>query len=108
MDHSYRVVNGNFAETPPSTIEPNGSHGGHHRRSGYQSDSQPIDYSQGRTVPIPENAPTHIYFFIEDLFITAKIQETARKLGVKVAFVKNDKEAIAQLTAGEDDLIAPR
>ncbi len=102
MDHSYRVVNGNFAETPPSTIEPNGSHGGHHRPRGYQSDSQPIDYSQGRSVPIPENAPTHIYFFIEDLFITAKIQETARKLGVKVAFVKNDKEAIAQLTTGED------
>jgi hypothetical protein len=102
MDHSYRVVNGNFAETPPSTIEPNGSHGGHHRRGGYQSDSQPIDYSQGRSVPIPENAPTHIYFFIEDLFITAKIQETARKLGVKVAFVKNDKESIAQLTTGED------
>ena len=102
MDHSYRAVNGNFVETPPSTIEPNGSHGGHHRRAGYQSDSQPIDYSQGRAIPIPENAPTHIYFFIEDLFITAKIQETARKLGVKVAFVKNDKEAIAQLTAGDD------
>jgi hypothetical protein len=103
MDHSYRVVNGNFAETPPSTIEPNGSHGGHHRRGGYQSDSQPIDYSQGRSVPIPENAPTHIYFFIDDLFITAKIQETARKLGVKVAFVKNDKESVAQLTAGVEE-----
>ena len=104
MDHSYRAVNGNFAETPPSTIEPNGSHGGqHHRRSNYQSDSQPIDYSQGRSIPIPENAPTHIYFFIEDLFITAKIQETARKLGVKVAFVKNDKEALASLTSGEEN-----
>jgi hypothetical protein len=103
MDHSYRVVNGNFVETPPSTIEPNGSHGGHHRRGGYQSDSQPIDYSQGRSIPIPENAPTHIYFFIEDLFITAKIQETARKLGVKVAFVKNDKESVAQLTAGVEE-----
>ena len=75
---------------------------GFHRRSSPPSDSQPIDYSQGRSVPIPENAPTHIYFFIEDLFITAKVQETARKLGVKVAFVKNDKESIAQLTTGED------
>ena len=101
MDHSYRVVNGNFAETPPSTIEPNGSHGGQ-RRGGYQSDSQPIDYSQGRPVPIAADAPTHIYFFIEDLFITAKIQETARKLGVKVAFVKNEKESIAALTSGEE------
>ena len=103
MDHSYRVVNGNFADTPPSTIEAGGygrSNG--HGRS-YQSDSQPIDYSQGRPIPIPENAPTKIFFFIEDLFFIAKIQETARKLGVKVAFVKNEKDAIAALTAGEDD-----
>ena len=66
-------------------------------------DSQPIDYSQGRAIPIPEDAPTKIFFFIEDLFFIAKIQETARKLGVKVAFVKNDKDAIAQLTAGEEE-----
>jgi hypothetical protein len=110
MDHSYRAVNGNFAETPPSTIESHGNgnyqgrsngHGG--GRSGYQSDSQPIDYSQGRTIPIAEDAPTKIFFFIEDLFFIAKIQETARKLGVKVAFVKNDKEAIAALVGGEEE-----
>ncbi len=107
MDHSYREVNGNFADSPPSTIE---SHGNYQRRSNghgggrsYQSDSQPIDYSQGRTVPIPEDAPTKIFFFIEDLFFIAKIQETARKLGVKVGFVKNDKEAIAALTSGEEE-----
>src|ERR1700722_8025049 len=110
MDHSYRAVNGNFAETPPSTIESHGNgnyqgrsngHGG--GRGGYQSDSQPIDYSQGRTIPIAEDAPTKIFFFIEDLFFIAKIQETARKLGVKVAFVKNDKEAITALTSGEEE-----
>jgi hypothetical protein len=106
MDHSYRVVNGNFADTPPSTIETHGnyqgrSHGGG-GRGGYQSDSQPVDYSQGRTIPIAEDAPTKIYFFIEDLFFIAKIQETARKLGVKVAFVKNEKESLATLTAGEE------
>jgi hypothetical protein len=110
MDHSYRAVNGNFAETPPSTIESHGNgnyqgrsngHGG--GRGGYQSDSQPIDYSQGRTIPIAEDAPTKIFFFIEDLFFIAKIQETARKLGVKVAFVKNDKEAIASLVGGEEE-----
>ncbi len=106
MDHSYRAVNGNFADTPPSTIESGGNYGrsnGHGRS--YQSDSQPIDYSQGRTIPIPDDAPTKIFFFIEDLFFIAKIQETARKLGVKVAFVKNEKDAVAALTAGsEDDL----
>jgi len=103
MDHSYRVANGNFAETPPSTIE---SHGNYQGRGGggrgYVSDSQPIDYSVGRTIPIPEDAPTKIFFFIEDLFFNAKITETARKLGVKVAFVKNEKEAIAELTGGEE------
>jgi hypothetical protein len=104
MDHSYRVANGNFADTPPSTIE---SHGNYQGRGGgggrgYVSDSQPIDYSQGKTVPIPEDAPTKIFFFIEDLFFNAKITETARKLGVKVAFVKNEKEAIAELTGGDE------
>jgi len=104
MDHSYREVNGNFADAPPSTIET----GGNFRRSNgggrqYVSDSQPIDYSQGRAIPIPEDAPTKIFFFIEDLFFIAKIQETSRKLGVKVAFVKNDKEVFAQLTSGEEE-----
>jgi len=103
MDHSYRVANGNFADSPPSTIE---SHGNYQGRGGggrgYVSDSQPIDYSLGRTIPIPEDAPTKIFFFIEDLFFNAKITETARKLGVKVAFVKNDKEAIAELTNGDE------
>jgi hypothetical protein len=104
MDHSYREVNGNFADGPPSTIDT-----GNFRRSNgngngraYVSDSQPIDYSQGKPIPIPEDAPTKIFFFIEDLFFLAKIQETSRKLGVKVAFVKNDKEAIAQLTSAKE------
>ena len=103
MDHSYRTVNGNFVDAPPSTIDAGnyGRNNGHGRS--YQSDSQPIDYSQGRPVPIPEDAPTKIFFFIEDLFFIAKIQETARKVGVKVAFVKNENEAISALTAGEDD-----
>ena len=100
MDHSYRAVNGNFVETPPSTIEPRSNFGGRPRT--YQGDSQPIDYSQGRAIPIASDAPTRIYFFIEDLFFVAKIQETARKLGVKVAFVKNDKESLAMLLGGEE------
>ncbi len=99
MDHSYREVNGNFADGPPSTIDTGNfrrSNGGGGSR--HISDSQPIDYSQGKSIPIPEDAPTKIFFFIEDLFFIAKIQETSRKLGVKVGFVKNDKEVIAQLT----------
>jgi len=108
MDHSYRAVNGNFADTPPSTIEAHGNYGsrgnGHGRGGGggYHSDSQPIDYSQGRAIPIPEDAQTKIFFFIDDLFFVAKIQETARKLGVKVEFIKNDKESLAKLTGVEE------
>jgi hypothetical protein len=104
MDHSYRAVNGNFAEAPPSTIETQGNYAGRSNGGGrsYVSDSQPIDYSQGRPVPIPADAPTKIFFFIEDLFFNAKITETAKKLGVKVAFVKNDKDAIAELTSHEE------
>ncbi len=105
MDHSYRATNGNVFETPPATIDAFGNgNGGGRSRSYHQGDSQPIDYSQGRVIPIAADAPTKIYFFIEDLFFIAKISETARKLGVKVAFVKNEKEQIAALTdASEDD-----
>ncbi|HLI77559.1 MAG TPA: hypothetical protein VKV02_11480, partial [Acidobacteriaceae bacterium] len=98
MDHSYREVTSEFGEAPPSTIQMRGRRGGHR----HFGDNQPIDYNAPRPVPIPEDAQTHIYLFIEDLFITAKVQETAKKLGVKVAFVKNEKEVIAELTSGED------
>jgi CheY-like chemotaxis protein len=106
MDHSYRVANGNVFDVSPATIDAYGNGGGFSGRGGrsFQSDSQPIDYSMGKVIPIAEDAPTRIFFFIDDLFFIAKISETARKLGVKVAFVKNDKEQIAALTsAAEED-----
>src|SRR6516165_6379237 len=89
MDHSYRAVNGNVADGPPSTIQlTSNGHGG-----GY------YDVNQGApSVPVKENAPTRIFCFIDDLFFQAKIQETARKLGVKVEFVKAEKETVARLT----------
>lgn len=108
MDHSYRVANGNVFETSQSASAPygngggNGFSGGRGRSYASQSDSQPIDYSQGRAIPIAEDAPTKIYFFVDDLFFTAKIQETARKMGVKVAFLKNEKEQITALTSAEE------
>jgi hypothetical protein len=99
MDHSYREVNGNGG--PPSTIgmHANGRRGGHR----HHGDNQPIDHTMPRPIPIPEGAQTHIYFFIEELFFVAKIQETAKKLGVKVAFVKNDKDALDTMMEGEQD-----
>jgi len=89
MDHSYRVVNGNVADGPPSTIPTAGN--------GHSSGYYPDVYSGQAPAPIRENAPTRIFCFIEDLFFLAKIQETARKLGVKVGFVKGDKEAVDRI-----------
>jgi len=95
MDHSYRAVNGNVADGPPSTIQitSNGHNGGY--------------YQDSYTAPaaaVREDAPTRIFCFIDDLFFQAKIIETSKKLGVKVEFVKGDKESVARLTdAAEAD-----
>jgi hypothetical protein len=94
MDHSYRVANGNMADGPPSTIEfrnVNGNGNG----NGYHADST---QSEPAPAQIRPDAPTRIFFFIEDLFFLAKIQETARKLGVKVGFLKADKDIVARLS----------
>jgi hypothetical protein len=89
MDHSYRAVNGNVADGPPSTIPTAGNgHGGSY---------YPDAYASGAPAQIRHDAPTRIFFFIEDLFFLAKIQETARKLGVKIEFVKGDKDQVARI-----------
>jgi hypothetical protein len=95
MDHSYRVANGNVADGPPSTIpfQANG-HGA------YYNDPPP---PRGTAAPaIAADAPTKIFFFIEDLFFLAKIQEAARKLGVKVEFVKGDKDVLDRITSSSE------
>ena len=89
MDHSYRVVNGNMADGPPSTIQiTSNGHGSHFQDA----------YVPPAPAPIREDAPTRIFCFIEDLFFQAKIIETSKKLGVKVEFVKGDKESVAKVT----------
>ena len=112
MDHSYRAVNGNYSDGPPSTIElQRGFTNAHYNGNGNGNFN--ADYSSpvngGRSVDdiqgsasaatASENSPVRIYCFIDDLFFIAKIQETARKLGIKVAFVKNEKDTIADLLA---------
>ena len=95
MDHSYRAVNGNVAEGPPSTIPVSGNgHGG-----GYYPDA----YSGQSAGSVRQDAPTRIFCFIEDLFFLAKIQETARKTGVKVEFVKGDKESVDRICDAPED-----
>jgi len=98
MDHSYRVANGNIADSPPSTIEfRNGNPG-----NGY-SGGEPLAMWEPPPAPIREDAPTHIYFFIEDLFFLAKIQETAKKLGIKVGFLKNEKDTVAKFVDAPEE-----
>ncbi len=97
MDHSYRVANGNMADGPPSTIEFRNVNG---NGNGYHHD---FIAAESAPAPIREDAPTRIFFFIEDLFFLAKIQETARKLGVKVGFLKADKDVVTRLSSVPDD-----
>ena len=88
MDHSYRAVNGNVADGPPSTIQ-------------ITSNGHSSYYQEAYSAPaaaVREDSPTRIFCFIEDLFFQAKIIETSKKLGVKVEFVKGDKESVARLT----------
>ncbi len=112
MDHSYRAANGNYSDGPPSTIElqrgytnahyngnGNGNFNGDHAASSSNGRSLDGMEASANSAGTSENSPTRIYCFIDDLFFMAKIQETARKLGIKVAFVKNDKETVAQLLA---------
>jgi hypothetical protein len=88
MDHSYRAVNGNVADGPPSTIQMMSNN-----HSGYYPDA----YAATPPAPVRDDAPTRIFCFIDDLFFQAKIQETSRKLGIKVEFVKGDKDSVARL-----------
>ena len=79
MDHSYRAALA-------------GNNNGH--KPGRQRPGFATQYPQPEPEPLPasEEAASRIFAFIEDLFFMAKIQETARKLNVKVEFVKTDKD----------------
>lgn len=98
MDHSYRATNGNIADVPPSTIE---LRNGNVHGNGYSGD--PLATWEPPPPPVREDAPINIYFFIEDLFFLAKIQETAKKLGIKVGFLKNEKDDLAKLIGAPED-----
>jgi CheY-like chemotaxis protein len=96
MDHSYRAVNGNVADGPASTIQI--ANNGH---ANYYPD---LYAPPAAATPVRQDAPTRIFCFIEDLFFLAKINETARKLGVKVEFVKgSEKEAVARVMDAPDE-----
>jgi CheY-like chemotaxis protein len=80
MDHSYRAVLGDH----DGNVQADRSRG---RQFGGEPEAPPVAH----------DAPTRIYAFVDDLFFLAKINETARKLGVKVEFVKTDKEVFEKV-----------
>jgi CheY-like chemotaxis protein len=87
MDHSYRAALGGGNN--------NNGHKGGRQRPGFQA-----QFPQPEPEPLPvggEDANSRIFAFIEDLFFMAKIQETARKLNVKVEFVKSDKDLLEKI-----------
>ena len=94
MDHSYRTVNGNTADgghgMPDYRNNGNGNGNG-------SIPSADLPAKDPATSAMREDAPIRIYCFIEDLFFLAKIQEAARKIGVKVGFVKADKDIVSRL-----------
>jgi len=79
MDHSYRaaLAGGNNGARPGRP------------RPGFAP-----NYTQADLEPLParEDANSRIFGFVDDLFFQAKIQETARKLNVKVEFVKTEQD----------------
>jgi len=89
MDHSYRAKMGGD----------NGNRGG--ARRGFSSSYAPVDPDP---LPVPqEDAASRVFAFVEDLFFLAKIQETGRKMNVKVEFVKNEKDLADRLTSNGDE-----
>ncbi len=78
MDHSYRAAQNGGSPARPGRGRP-----------GFAPSYSPAD---PEPLPQREDATSRIFAFVDDLFFAAKIQETARKLNVKVEFVKSEKE----------------
>jgi CheY-like chemotaxis protein len=85
MDHSYRAALGGGNNGPRSG----------RGRPGFAPSYAPVDPEP--LPPQPDDATSRIFAFVDDLFFQAKIQETARKLNVKVEFCKNEKDLLDRM-----------
>ena len=81
MDHSYRN-------------QGNGAGQGRYR-NGQAGELEPL--------AVKHDAVAKIFAFVDDLFFLAKIQEVARKLNVKVEFVKSEKDIAAWAEENPED-----
>lgn len=100
MDHNYRA-NPNANGNSNGNHNGNGNGGGNGAPRHFGRQPQPARiYHEPTLEPVangqPDSTP-RIFAFIEDLFFLAKIQETARKLNVKVQFVKTEKDVLDRI-----------
>jgi len=83
MDHSYRAtLNG----------DGNGNKGA---RRGFSA-AYPVAEPEPLPTPAHDAAP-RVFAFVEDLFFLTKIQETGRKMNVKVEFLRTEKDLAERL-----------
>jgi hypothetical protein len=94
MDHSYRALQGN-------------NNGNSHKPGrGGRMGAMGAPFQPPEPEPLPmglDSAPARIFAFVDDLFFLAKIQETARKMNVKVEFVKTEKDLAEKMGKNGDD-----
>ncbi len=91
MDHSYRAALGD------------GSSNGQGRRGSRPGYPTPFPPADPEPLPAREDSSSRIFAFVDDLFFATKIQETARKLNVKVEFVKTDKDLADRMEQNGDE-----
>src|SRR5664279_2318945 len=87
MDHSYRAAQGN---------NDGNTHNPTHGRT-TQSFGKQFLPAEPEPLTVISDAPARIYAFVDDLFFMAKIQETSRKMNIKVEFVKTDKDVYERM-----------
>ena len=96
MDHSYRALQNNNNN--------NGNPRKNNRGRMGQGPGRPFVPQDPEPLPVTsESAATRIFAFVDDLFFLAKIQETARKMNVKVEFVKTEKDLQEKMGQNGDD-----
>ncbi|HTC93503.1 MAG TPA: hypothetical protein VK699_08630 [Terriglobales bacterium] len=114
MDHSYRQQNNNDNANHQGQGSNRGGGFGRRNRfrqqfkgrkgsnqvAGYQGQNEirPVD-----PAALHEDAATRIFAFVEDLFFMTKIMDTARKLNVKIAFVKTVEELMEKVEIHADE-----
>ncbi len=95
MDHSYRAAIGGQNGGPGRNRPQRGRAG--------MGVGTPYLRPEPEPLPVTENPETRIFAFVDDLFFSTKIKETARKLNIPIEFVKTDKEVVEKMAANGDN-----